>query len=52
MLASGKQAWVYAAARMSIRVESFTPLLQVFDMPTSVAFYRDCLLYTSDAADE
>jgi len=42
-LASGKQAWVYAAARMGIRVERLTPLLQVFDMPASVAFYRDVL---------
>jgi catechol 2,3-dioxygenase-like lactoylglutathione lyase family enzyme len=42
-LASGKQAWVYAAARVRIKVEGLTPLLQVFDMPTSVAFYRDVL---------
>jgi catechol 2,3-dioxygenase-like lactoylglutathione lyase family enzyme len=28
---------------MSIKLESFTPLLQVFDMPRSVAFYRDIL---------
>jgi catechol 2,3-dioxygenase-like lactoylglutathione lyase family enzyme len=28
---------------MSIELEGFAPLLQVFDMPTSVAFYRDVL---------
>jgi catechol 2,3-dioxygenase-like lactoylglutathione lyase family enzyme len=42
-LASGQQAWVYAAARVRIKIEGLTPLLQVFDMPTSVAFYRDVL---------
>jgi glyoxylase I family protein len=28
---------------MGIDLEGFAPLLQVFDMPTSVAFYRDVL---------
>ena len=28
---------------MPLRFESFAPLLQVFDMPRSVAFYRDVL---------
>lgn len=28
---------------MRIRIEGFAPLLQVFDMPTSIAFYRDVL---------
>jgi glyoxylase I family protein len=28
---------------MGIKVEGFTPLIQVFDMPRSVAFYRDVL---------
>ena len=28
---------------MGIRVERLTPLVQVFDMPRSVAFYRDVL---------
>jgi catechol 2,3-dioxygenase-like lactoylglutathione lyase family enzyme len=28
---------------MSIKVEGSAPLMQVFDMPTSVAFYRDVL---------
>jgi catechol 2,3-dioxygenase-like lactoylglutathione lyase family enzyme len=28
---------------MSLTIEGFAPLLQVFDMPTSVAFYRDVL---------
>ncbi len=28
---------------MSIKVEGVAPLIQVFDMPTSVAFYRDVL---------
>jgi len=28
---------------MQIKVSSLTPLLQVFDMPTSVAFYRDVI---------
>ena len=26
--------------------------LTVSDLERSIAFYRDCLLYTSDAADE
>jgi catechol 2,3-dioxygenase-like lactoylglutathione lyase family enzyme len=28
---------------MSIHVEGLTPLIQVFDMPTAVAFYRDVI---------
>src|SRR5215204_6690486 len=28
---------------MPIRVDGLVPLIQVFDMPTSVAFYRDVL---------
>ena len=28
---------------MSLRVEGLCPLLQVFDMPTSIAFYRDVI---------
>lgn len=28
---------------MSIALRGFAPLLQVFDMPTSIAFYRDVL---------
>ena len=28
---------------MAIRVEGLAPLLQVFDMPTAIAFYRDLL---------
>src|SRR4249920_911039 len=28
---------------MSIKVEGLAPLIQVFDMPTAVAFYRDVL---------
>ena len=31
---------------MSIRVDGFAPLIQVFDMPTSVRFYRDVLGFT------
>ena len=31
---------------MSIKVEGSAPLIQVFDMPTSVAFYRDVLGFT------
>jgi len=31
---------------MSIKVEGSAPLIQVFDMPTSVAFYRDLLGFT------
>jgi len=29
--------------RMGIETRGMTPLLQVFDMPTSIAFYRDVL---------
>jgi glyoxylase I family protein len=28
---------------MSLKIGGFTPLLQVFDMPSSLAFYRDVL---------
>ena len=28
---------------MSLEVEGFAPLIQVYDMPTSVRFYRDVL---------
>lgn len=31
---------------MTIKVEGVAPLLQVFDMPISVAFYRDVLGFT------
>jgi glyoxylase I family protein len=31
---------------MSIKIEGSTPLIQVFDMPTAVAFYRDVLGFT------
>jgi len=31
---------------MPIKVEGSAPLIQVFDMPTSVAFYRDVLGFT------
>jgi len=31
---------------MAIKVEGASPLIQVFDMPTSVAFYRDVLGFT------
>jgi glyoxylase I family protein len=30
---------------MQPRLESFAPLLQVFDMPRSIAFYRDILAF-------
>src|ERR1700694_4448499 len=29
--------------RMGIEIRGMAPLLQVFDMPTSIAFYRDVL---------
>lgn len=28
---------------MAIEIQSLTPLIQVFDMPTSISFYRDTL---------
>jgi glyoxylase I family protein len=31
---------------MPIKVEGLAPLIQVFDMPTSVAFYREILGFT------
>jgi glyoxylase I family protein len=31
---------------MSIKIEASAPLIQVYDMPTSVAFYRDVLGFT------
>jgi catechol 2,3-dioxygenase-like lactoylglutathione lyase family enzyme len=38
---------------MAIELETLTPLLGVYDMPTSVAFYRDMLGFTVVAhADE
>lgn len=42
-------------ALMAIELQSMTPLLQVFDMPTSVRFYRDVLgfeLVASSGNDE
>jgi uncharacterized glyoxalase superfamily protein PhnB len=33
-------------AEMSLRIGGFTTLLQVFDMPASLAFYRDVLGFT------
>lgn len=39
---------------MSLRIGGFATLLQVFDMPTSLAFYRDVLGFevASDAPDD
>ncbi len=41
---------------MSIEIQGLAPLLQVFDMPTSIAFYRDVLgfkvITTSPALSE
>lgn len=39
---------------MSLRIGGFVTLLQVFDMPTSLAFYRDVLGFevASDAPDD
>lgn len=39
---------------MSLRIGGFATLLQVFDMPTSLAFYRDVLGFevVSDAPDD
>jgi glyoxylase I family protein len=31
---------------MTLEIEGFAPLIQVFDMPTSLAFYRDVLGFT------
>ena len=31
---------------MAIEVQGLAPLLQVFDMPTSIRFYRDLLGFT------
>lgn len=28
---------------MTIKIQGLTPLIEVFDMPTSVAFYRDVI---------
>ena len=38
---------------MVLRIGGFSPLLQVFDMPTSIAFYRDILGFevVSDVPD-
>src|SRR5262245_47151627 len=38
---AGVRRWV-----MPIRVEGLAPLIQVFDMPTSIAFFRDRLGFT------
>ena len=37
-----------------LRIGGFSPLLQVFDMPTSIAFYRDVLGFSvaSDVPDD
>lgn len=45
------EAWERAGsqgdeASLAPKLEGFAPLLQVFDMPTSVAFYRDLLGFT------
>src|SRR5258708_16379946 len=33
----------FRGGRMGIEIRGTAPLLQVFDMPTSIAFYRDVL---------
>jgi Glyoxalase/Bleomycin resistance protein/Dioxygenase superfamily len=33
----------FRGGRMGIEIRGMAPLLQVFDMPTSIAFYRDVL---------
>ena len=37
---------------MTLDIRGFTPLIQVFDMPTSVAFYRDVLGFQVVAQSE
>ncbi|HTK75680.1 MAG TPA: VOC family protein [Gemmataceae bacterium] len=37
---------------MAIKVAGLAPLVQVFDMPTSIAFYRDTLGFTVAATSE
>lgn len=37
---------------MSMTVGGLTPLLEVFDLPTSIAFYRDVLAFRLVAGDE
>ena len=37
---------------MSITVRGLTPLLEVFDLPTSIAFYRDVLGFELVAGDD
>ena len=37
---------------MAISVGGLTPLLEVFDLPTSVAFYRDVLGFELGSGDE
>lgn len=39
---------------MTLKIGGFSPLLQVFDMPTSLAFYRDVLGFevVSDVPDD
>jgi glyoxalase/bleomycin resistance protein/dioxygenase superfamily protein len=41
LMPAGPATWVGIA--MQIKISGLTPLIQVFDMPTSVAFYRDVL---------
>jgi uncharacterized glyoxalase superfamily protein PhnB len=37
---------------MALEIRGMAPLLQVFDMPTSIAFYRDVLGFTVDQPAE
>lgn len=37
---------------MALQVHDLTPLLEVFDLPTSVAFYRDVLGFEMVSGDE
>lgn len=37
---------------MTLQVHDLTPLLEVFDLPTSVAFYRDVLGFEMVSGDE
>jgi Glyoxalase/Bleomycin resistance protein/Dioxygenase superfamily len=36
---------------MAIEIRGMAPLLQVFDMPTSIAFYRDVLGFEVERTD-
>jgi glyoxylase I family protein len=38
-----KARWYHPEVNMALQVLGLTPLLQVYDMPTSVRFYRDVL---------